>query len=123
MEINTDELVARMRARAQTPEDSGNVDAGSVFAMLRAERTSDAGRAAVQMAAYLFARAGGDTQAITEARAWVKLGLECDKAVADGNLAAALEKAKRKAQQHEVLDRAKAIAAGNVVSMPGRGGG
>lgn len=79
---------------------------------IASERTSVAGRAAVQLALQMLLTDSSDVRKVTEARAWVVLGLECDKAIKDGQLAEALEKAKRKGLASEKLDRAKAVASG-----------
>lgn len=102
------------------------MDIKATFDRIRNERTSESGRACVELALAVIAttdKAGnitgitGDTVRLTEARSWLKTALAHDTAIADGNLAEALEKAKKKAGIGGKLDEAKRVAAGNVVSM------
>lgn len=102
---------------AEAPEPR-EIDPAPLFARIVAERTSDAGRAAVTIAANLYSRAF-DPEDRAEARQWVKLGIDLDKAVEDGNLREALEKAKKKATTAAKLDRMKQLAAGNVIPISG----
>ena len=85
------------------------MDATKQFAQIRNERTSAAGRAAIDVAERLFQTAT-ETEHMREARQWVELGLKCDKAVADGDLAGALAKLQRKSVESSALDRARKVA-------------
>jgi hypothetical protein len=87
------------------------IDHAPLFAKICNERTSEAGRAAVMIAQNLFDRAF-DEKDRAEARQWVKLGLDCDKAVQDGNIEAALAKVRKKAATSDKLDKARQLAAG-----------
>lgn len=91
--------------------ESHSLDHAGLFDTICRERTSDAGKAAVKIAASLFSSALDDKDR-AEARQWVKLGLDCDKAVQDGNLEAALAKVRKKAATSDKLDAARRIAAG-----------
>lgn len=104
----------------QEAPEPREIDPGPLFERITNERTSDAGRAAVTIAANLYARAF-DPEDRAEARQWVKLGIDLDKAVEDGNLREALEKARKKATTAAKLDRMKRIAAGNVIPIGGNG--
>lgn len=102
------------------------MDIQSIFDRIRNERTSESGKACVEIALAVIATTDkhgsitglcGDTVRLTEARSWLKVALAHDTAIADGNLAEALEKAKKKAATAGKLDEAKRVAAGNVVAM------
>lgn len=79
----------------------------SQFDRLAAERTSEAGRAAVDVARDLYASANSVAM-ITEARQWVALSLDCDKAIADGKINELAARIAAKSAKHELADRMRA---------------
>ena len=87
------------------------MDATKQFAEVRSERTSAAGRALIEIAAHIFATAT-EREDIKESRQWILASMQCDKAVADGDLAGALAKSKRKESTHATMDRARAMMTG-----------
>lgn len=88
------------------------------FARIKTKRSTDAGKACVDLAEQIFLEGGDDSS--KEARQWVALALACDKAEADGDIEGLKEKAKRKGETSDLAQRAKAVAAaagGKVLPM------
>lgn len=95
-----------------------NVPTQDAFAAIRSKRATDDGKACVDIAEKIYGSA--DDDASKEARQWIALALACDKAAADGDIAALKEKAAAKARTDELAERMKQVANGNVVPMPPR---
>jgi len=91
----------------------------SAFARMKVERTSEAGQAAIDIAQQLFEAA--DTAAmLVEARQWVALALDCDKAIADGKIAEMAAKIAAKARRHEIADKMRAMLESDAGAQTGR---
>lgn len=85
------------------------VPSEDAFARIKQKRSTDAGKACVDLAERIFHEGSKDSS--KEARQWVGLALACDKAEADGDIEGLKEKAKRKGEASEIAKRAKELAA------------
>lgn len=90
------------------------------FARIKSKRSTDAGKACVDLAERIFNEAAEDSS--KEARQWVALALQCDKAEADGDIEGLKEKAKRKQETSALAQQAKAVAAAGSNVRPIRDG-
>lgn len=86
-----------------------SIQSEEAFARIKSKRSTDAGKACVDLAQQIFHEGSEDSS--KEARQWVALALQCDKAEADGDIEGLKEKAKRKGEASVLAQRAKELAA------------